>query len=1051
LIVSNDAKAKTPSTEATLLDVASFDLPKSVGELRADGKAAAERRDPDSAERTYRALLKIDPTDIYALVGLGLVSRLRGQRDQAMRRFQEAAQACPSHPWPLLEISAEHSADGSLDEAEATLRRALLLSPDHYYVLMALGRVLRNRGALEEAQAVFRSATRLHPMQASSHVELASELARIGRLEEAIATLDVGAGAGASKEVIYRAKARLLREDGQRDRALAALQAALSDNPADSALKLEIASELFALGRNAEEIQAWQAIIDDEKIAIAHRRDAAMAAGRAARDQKNTALAIRYFEQATTFDNGHVESYRELATQFRVAHRFREAQQIYRKVLSVAPESLGALGGLAIVSREMGDHHEALELLQQAKRIDPKNDWIHYEFGVSLREMGHVQEAGTIWESIVPSSNMYPAAQMALGMVARTVGSHLQAVECFERAANTADDPTNALCDLASEQRSLGDFVAAKSAIARIFDRNAQSFHGHMADGYLARAMNDRAGARVAFRRAAAIMPKEAQPLVEIATEEKELGNPSGAEAAVEAALQLDPRHEAALLEKGARLTESGDIDSALALYAKLRDDRLGSVWSYLAAAQLLVERGDGEAALALLAEARKYCAKSSQIDLREAAILRGQGFLDAAFELLSSTHSRYPHELWPWFSRASLAIDLGYFDIAETMLTAPPPVAGQDKARIVAIRAQLDKARWDLDAAMESFGEAISLEARPSQATYERAKLRLITFDLAGARADLLDHAKLRSVARRGQSTNASQTHIGQLYEEFALECKLSLELATLRGRPPAEQVPLLMDLVRHFPESTAAAIGLMIALRRAGRFDRRPKSLRAAARIPEIITQYWNDPDPPPEVRGLMHSWALSDPAFKIEVFDDAQAYAYLGKHCDAAVARAFTQAKEPAQRADVFRLARLFIEGGYFIDADDRARAGLAACAPRDADLFVHQEDLGSIGSNVMGSVPGHPVIGAALQDSVDAITRGDMDIIWLSTGPGMLTRALARWVAAHSTMAEVDLEAVAIFTLAEIRKAAAIHCYVAYKTTKRAWLNKAFARRARIRED
>jgi predicted Zn-dependent protease len=173
------------------------------------------------------------------------------------------------------------------------------------------------------------------------------------------------------------------------------------------------------------------------------------------------------------------------------------------------------------------------------------------------------------------------------------------------------------------------------------------------------------------------------------------------------------------LLKKGSYLTESGDVDAALVLYANLRDERPGSVWSYLAPAQLLVERGESESAIALLADARKYCAANAQIDLREAAILRQQGFLDAAFELLSSTHSRDPQELWPWFSRASLAIYLGFFDIAEAMLAAPPIVADQEKARIAMIQAQLDKARWDLETAADSsarrFPLTPSLRRRPT------------------------------------------------------------------------------------------------------------------------------------------------------------------------------------------------------------------------------------------------------------------------------------------------------------------------------------------------
>jgi hypothetical protein len=76
-----------------------------------------------------------------------------------------------------------------------------------------------------------------------------------------------------------------------------------------------------------------------------------------------------------------------------------------------------------------------------------------------------------------------------------------------------------------------------------------------------------------------------------------------------------------------------------------------------------------------------------------------------------------------------------------------------------------------------------------------------------------LLAHAKLRNVeaAHKGRSANASQSHIGQLYEEFALDWRLAHELAALRELSASEQIPPFIELVRRFPESTATAIGLI------------------------------------------------------------------------------------------------------------------------------------------------------------------------------------------------------------------------------------------------
>lgn len=1019
----------------------------SPSELRSEGFAALRRREPEAAEAAFLALLAIEPTNIYALVGLGSASRMRCEPVEAMRRFEEAAAAWPSHPWPLLEIGGQLDASGLYDEAEATLRRALQLDPRHYHVLMALGHQLRRRGDHVNAAKMFGSAAASDPIQTSPYVEWASELVWLGRQDQAISSLDAGAKAGADKIAIFKTKARILRASRRNEAALAIWTAALADKPDETVFKLEIAAEMSILGRHADALAAYRAILEDGQIATVLRCDAALAAGRVAREQKNATLALGILAHGAALDAHHVQINCEIGFLHNSENRFKDAESMFHKVLAQAPTTVSALGGLAIAKRKLGDSNEALELIKKANTLDPNNGWIKLEYANLLRDAGRTDEAVSILESVDRTSAMYAKALIMLGQMARAGGDRHRAVDYFKQAAGAVADPTEALREIVNDMRALGDLSRVESLIAPIFARDPQSYRAHMADGILKRAMNDRRGARVAFLRAAAVMPTDPQPQIELATEASALGDQDAAAAAIEAALKIDPRNEAALLQMGTLLAEGGHGDAALSLYAKMRDERPGSVSGYIAPARLLAEKGNFDDGRALLAAARKNCAFNSMVDVREAAILRQQGLMDESYELLSAAHARSPQEFWPWYSRTLAAIDMGYFDVAETLLATPPATAVQERGRVVKVRAQFDQARWALEAAINGFCAAINLDADDAAAVYEGAKLKLITFDMTGAWLDLVAYAALRSTSTR--KMNPMHSLVGQLYEEYNLDRMIAVDLTALRRLSPQDQVPQLVELVRRFPDSTAPAIGLMIALRRSGRFDLQsnavPQDLQP--RIPPLITQFWNDPEPPRDVRALMSSWKESDPGFKIELFDEANALAYLREHCDPAVARAFSRASEPSQQADIFRLARLFLEGGYFVDADDRAREGLTAHVPPDAEFFAHQEDLGSIGNNVLGAVPRHPVIELALRDAVTAIMRGDREIIWLSTGPGLLTRSLARWFTAEPGGIDERIATVAVLTLAEIRRGAAIHCYAAYKNTSRGWLNAAFAKRRR----
>ncbi len=936
---------------------------------------------------------------------------------------------------------------GNAAAAEAACIALLNQDCTDIHALVGLGLAARKRGDRQAAMRHFQHAASAHPAHAWPLLEISAEYNARGQRMEAKESLRKALAEHPRDYHCLVGLARLLRDAGHADGAADILRRAIEYHPARDGAYAELAAMQLARGQTEEALQLYQAVADNEGAAEPARRDAAFAVFRIARDGQQPALAMTYLKQAAR-DATHAAIQCELATQYRAAKNWHDADAAYRHVLSLAPSNLAALGGLAIVRRQLGDADAALALLVQAHEVDSANAWIRFELALTWRDRGRLDDACALLELIEPGSGIYVPARMALGHLARARADHHGAAAYFEQAACHAADPVDALCQIAAEHRALGDFIAAASALQRAFAYAPGNWQAFMAQGYLCRAMQNAAGARDAFCRAHEAAPSQIQPWLELATEYGDLGNHDAAAVAIDSALLIDPEHEGALRKRAAWLAESGDAAAALSVYARLREAYPASVWAYLAAAQLMHDGGGAEPALALLAEAGRKCAVDAQIDVRRAGILRQLGKLDESYAVLSAVQARFPRELTPWCHLVSAAIDLGRFSTAEALLAVPPPCPGRGAARVALLRAQLHKARWSLDDAIATFSEAIALDDLDSQVLYERAKLRLVTFDMAGARADLMAHSdKRRTASRRdGRSANPSQTHVGQLYDEFVLESGVAGALAAARVLAPDRQIPALASLIRQFPGSTAAAIGFIIALRRAGQLDLRPEARRDSA-IPRLMTQYWNDAVPPADIRVLMQSWRGAEPEFTIDLFDDAAAKAYLSRYSGAAVARAFAMAAEPAQRADIFRLARLHRDGGYYVDADDRARRGFTAQLPPGATLVMHQEDLGSAGNNIIGAVPGHPVIGAALHGAVSAVLRGDRDIVWLSTGPGLLTRALAHWLASTPTDMASRLAATSVLTLSEMRAVAAMHCHAAYKTTPRAWLNSAFPVRKR----
>jgi glycosyl transferase-like sugar-binding protein len=193
-------------------------------------------------------------------------------------------------------------------------------------------------------------------------------------------------------------------------------------------------------------------------------------------------------------------------------------------------------------------------------------------------------------------------------------------------------------------------------------------------------------------------------------------------------------------------------------------------------------------------------------------------------------------------------------------------------------------------------------------------------------------------------------------------------------------------------------------------------------------------------------MGSWGKLYPRFDLRRFDDARARAFLARFHTAEVQAAYHRSRQPAQKADIFRLAYLYAQGGYWADADDRLVGDLEELRFPGAGLVLYQEDIGTIGNNFIGAVPGHPLVGRALRSAVEAINRGDNDILWLSTGPGMLTRAFADLLADPGREPLAALDDAVVLGHGELQRAVSIHCLVGYKNTERHWSRTAFGRRA-----
>ena len=556
--------------------------------------------------------------------------------------------------------------------------------------------------------------------------------------------------------------------------------------------------------------------------------------------------------------------------------------------------------------------------------------------------------------------------------------------------------------------------------------------------GLLYRADRDRPKAIAAFETAHEHQPNSAEPLIELAREKWAAGDPVEARGSVDAALALQPKHAGALALAAEWALIAGRPEEALTLVQRAIDASPKQIGLRLLAARAAAAVPDRAAADHHLSEARSAFGAVPDVLATEIHILRSFHDFSAVLGVIAEAGNTLADPAL-WIEGVSAAIAVGDFDAAERGLTNGPSASRRDKASGQFLRGQLAAAQRDYARATAHYGQALDLDGANGSWEGERARSALLALDTDAAEAHLRKSIDLgRSAAlSRGESLHTSQHHIGQLLDDFILDREVLVQLRQALGQPVDGRVAIIKEIVRANPDSTAAAISLLLEMRRRGELNYAPKRFAGlmGSRIPRRIVQFWDTEAVPPDVAALMETWRDRRNAFQHVSFTEGTASTWLAANSTFEVVRAFRRVAHPAQRADIFRLAYLAKEGGIYADADDRRVAPFDALVPKAATFVGYQEDYGTLGNNFLAAQPDHPVIQRALGMVVAAINRGDADSVWLSTGPGLLTRAFAGAVAQPDARAWLDRAM--IRELHEMQALVEIHCPAAYKRTGRHW--------------
>jgi tetratricopeptide (TPR) repeat protein len=285
----------------------------------------------------------------------------------------------------------------------------------------------------------------------------------------------------------------------------------------------------------------------------------------------------------------------EMAVRHHQSGQIPQAEQLYRQILLVDHQHVGALHLLGLLSHQVGRSDQAIDYLSQTLRLNPDFAEAHSNLGIALAKQGKLTEAVTCYQRALRLKPDHAVAHNNLANALRQQGKLAEAVASYQRALELQPEIAEAHTNLGValvEQGKLADAVNCYEQALRLKPRYAEA-HSNL--GMALTEQGKLSEAVACYRQALRLKPELAEAHSNLGMALAEQGKLSEAVACYKEALRLKPYYAEAHNNLGVTYAEQGLLAEAAACYQQALNINPAHAAAHMNLAQVWLLRGDFE------------------------------------------------------------------------------------------------------------------------------------------------------------------------------------------------------------------------------------------------------------------------------------------------------------------------------------------------------------------------------------------------------------------------------------------------------------------------